>query len=875
MRVAFTFILAFVTIGLAMVLPQKSVVVSYPDDTPNNIVTQAMDAIKDAGGVITHEYKFINFPTMSITRKSEAALVKWVNLFPLPNPIDSLDQLSDGVVFWKMLDDLDRESALKSLEHQSSTSWLARKKSLEAFYKSLLRYVRNHCNDLDSLSLETALDFSAIAEHKNYEETVKVATYTTTTQPPLLTNTCTQLLILTLMATVKGSSNTRYIPAMTARLDADSLNEIASIIKETEQRLENVIEKTTLDARLPPPLIDDLDLAIEQQHAELAGDNEKLKKQTADLLTRIERLTDSNETLLAENRRSDEELRVLRSSNNDKETAEYINRLQQKLEETNDVIANQEQQLETDRVTRERHQKELNVLRPSAKRVESLEDQVAELKVENDALSRKANTLDHYQKKLETQSGMEKENANLRRRNDLLEENQKHFDKVHEENETFRTTVQEYKKRFTSYELEVTHLTQHNKALEVQVRALRAEITDLLQKKSHDESFIERLQNDLKRQEQSPTNDHIPLTSNLADELGRSEDADVPQNWDLQISRLKAENQVLKSGNGGTTTAELRVNLESSEQARRRIEEKFQELTEKLAITQEQLRAVISTSSGEKLVVKIETAMKIGPIQILTDWFHRDAAIAKTRTLYLEANEELYKLRYRFAEIEAELSSRDRELLAARADLSAVATQELEAIEDLKKTNEIITSSLENDLIRLQGRCENITTDFNLQKSHLVDALLEKNKYQQQIPILELALAEAQAAAEASANALTKAEERAANGDPKGKKATLEALKEQFESQKTVIDSLERKLKTAEENGPEAQKRTDWVNVKAANETLVKNLTTENALMSTAWYDLTSRLQSNLVVLQRRQDAPRSWLNKQRQMVHASGTPRR
>lgn len=39
-------------------------------------------------------------------------------------------------------------------------------------------------------------------------------------------------------------------------------------------------------------------------------------------------------------------------------------------------------------------------------------------------------------------------------------------------------------------------------------------------------------------------------------------------------------------------------------------------------------------------------------------------------------------------------------------------------------------------------------------------------------------------------------------------------------------------------------------------------------MITTAWYDLTSRLQSNHVVLQRRADAPRSWLNKQRQMVN-------
>lgn len=54
----------------------------------------------------------------------------------------------------------------------------------------------------------------------------------------------------------------------------------------------------------------------------------------------------------------------------------------------------------------------------------------------------------------------------------------------------------------------------------------------------------------------------------------------------------------------------------------------------------------------------------------------------------------------------------------------------------------------------------------------------------------------------------------------------------------------------------------------AAQDAIIKNLEKENALISSAWYDLTSRLQSNHVVLQRRHDVPKSWLNKQRQMVN-------
>ncbi|KAK7751518.1 hypothetical protein SLS62_006605 [Diatrype stigma] len=55
---------------------------------------------------------------------------------------------------------------------------------------------------------------------------------------------------------------------------------------------------------------------------------------------------------------------------------------------------------------------------------------------------------------------------------------------------------------------------------------------------------------------------------------------------------------------------------------------------------------------------------------------------------------------------------------------------------------------------------------------------------------------------------------------------------------------------------------------KAQSDQVIKNLQRENALITSAWYDLNSRLQSNHVVLQRRNDMPKSWLNRQRVMVN-------
>jgi protein HOOK3 len=47
----------------------------------------------------------------------------------------------------------------------------------------------------------------------------------------------------------------------------------------------------------------------------------------------------------------------------------------------------------------------------------------------------------------------------------------------------------------------------------------------------------------------------------------------------------------------------------------------------------------------------------------------------------------------------------------------------------------------------------------------------------------------------------------------------------------------------------------------------VESLRRENKLIMSAWYDMTTRLQSNTVILQRKSEAPKSWLGKQRVVV--------
>ncbi len=46
-------------LAVTAVSPQKAVIVTYPEGTPDSIMEQAKDTIRKAGGIITHDYKLI------------------------------------------------------------------------------------------------------------------------------------------------------------------------------------------------------------------------------------------------------------------------------------------------------------------------------------------------------------------------------------------------------------------------------------------------------------------------------------------------------------------------------------------------------------------------------------------------------------------------------------------------------------------------------------------------------------------------------------------------------------------------------------------------------------------------------------------------
>ncbi|CCD48617.1 hypothetical protein BofuT4_P110010.1 [Botrytis cinerea T4] len=452
------------------------------------------------------------------------------------------------------------------------------------------------------------------------------------------------------------------------------------------------------------------------------------------------------------------------------------------------------------------------------------QDRLKELEVENSALSKRANKVDHYEKKLAQQNAIEKENARLREQLDVLQENQKDYDKVHMENELLKTTRREYMKVLEGQENTITDLKNKGMALEEELRSRMEEIELHLERQRHDEKYINELQ---ERVDSHSPEEPSGGGFSLEDELNRSDSPNEP-NQQLEISRLKAELQVLKSNEGGKANAELRAELQKAEMEIRRLREKTQELKEAHAISQDQ----ISTIMGDTSFLPTDEA---------------ERAKSSGQSLYRDATKEIERLNQAINELNAKLTSSERDLLRARADLSAMDSDEITALEQLKEANELVASSYEKDLTLLQAQHNDLRTEFVDQQSHLLAALKSKDKLSEQLKNI---FQQPSGSIEGAGNDLEPA-------------TALDALKEQLQKKESTIQELQRRLVLAED--PEAQK--------AANDVLVKNLTRENTLIATAWYDLANRLQSNHVVLQRRQDAPRTWLNKQRQLVNSG--PRR
>lgn len=678
--------------------------------------------------------------TMVNNRVTEITLLSWVNTFPLDTEVNSVRDLCDGTILSKMIGIISPDYAVHDLvPNPGSAKWLNNKKSLEAVYRSLLRYIGDKCPNLDSIVHESKVDLNAIAEQKDEQETIK-------------------LLTIFLLAVMEGPSNRDYINLITTKLDISAQEEIKKVILEANSLGLTSVKFNKLSAKeYPSTSSQHLDLSPEEKYAALLTENENLKRKYADFMTRFERLTRSHEELIQHSNHLDSRLDHV-TGYNGYDRSDLIKTHDKHIEELEDIIASQEQELEVGRVLQERQNREIASLRPAVARLTEYQDELKEVKMENLNLVKKANMVDHYLKKLENHTLLQRENSELREKIDLLDENQKDYDKVHEENLRYKKTAAEYGSRFQQQELHIVELSTQKNALKQELQILNEKIFELNERQQHDEKFINDLQEQMRTSAQicpdSPTISKRGLS--LEDELKQVEE--MP-NDTLDISTSKNETKIKQQSIANVQLAQLNIDLAESERAKKQLEKLYRELLEKHT-TEQQSNALLRISPSEK-----------------------NESLENLRKLYLETSQELTVTKAALARIQSESLVLDRELLESNELAAAVSSKSPLALRDL---------SLTNDLAEVSG---------------------EHRLYHR----------------------------------------PSETLKE------LTAQDVKQKNKLSQENYPNEEKVT--------LESMLTNLMRENALIATAWFDLTNRLQSNHVVIQRRHDMPRSWLSNQRHIV--------
>ena len=452
--------------------------------------------------------------------------------------------------------------------------------------------------------------------------------------------------------------------------------------------------------------------SILQQKRRLELENDRIRNQMADITTRLEHLQESHDTIRDRLVETEDKLRA---PQRDDDTAMFIKLLEDKIREQDELIESQEAQVDQDREEKTKMRRELETLRKAAERTIQLEDELKELRLESIELAKKANTADRFKQKLEAQKALENDLKNVEYENEELRSMLRDFNKIKARNQSLEQTHLQFQNSIAKAEMEIFEIHSQKKHLDMQKAELESALEIAEARRAHDEQFIA----DLQEQIQSGSPERAGFS--LEDEL-ETEDA-TQKATSLEISRLRAEIAALKSN--ATTAQEsgaLRTQLEEAMAYRKVIEAKYRDAFEKEAISQQQLRLMMS--SVEDNTKFVELAMSVGRLALLTPEYYRHQAFIDLKHAHGRLTDDLASLKKKYDSLNEEHQATQRELVDKSSDLSMVGKDELDKLAEFKSAQESLVASFEAELTALKSKNKALEIDYDLQKTHLQESIL-------------------------------------------------------------------------------------------------------------------------------------------------------
>ncbi|KAL2007140.1 hypothetical protein VTN00DRAFT_8578 [Thermoascus crustaceus] len=764
-------------------------------------------------------------------------LLEWINSFSLGKTLRSTDELTDGIILWEILQDIDPQYFLDELpERNPSDHWVPKWQNLKHVHKLLISYIRKQNEDELPSGLDTSPDLKAIAEANSVKETNK-------------------LLKLLLIAAISSPNAATYVTTL-QELSTSTQEGLKDIIQEAQNGHHDEFEGSDEDrAQLSKrDLAVDPELQFEERIGKLLAENDRLtdekkemEKALEDLHNRLARLQENNDTLQSRLASTEDRLVTLKSGKGD--LGINAKALESKTRQQEDLIASQEAKLAASQDEIDSLRMSLESLRVKNQRFQKLQDDYDELKTERDLLSRKANAAEKYRQKLQASQDFEKENQALKNQIKDLQQQLKDADSNQKWSSERDVELEEYRRVLPRIEQDRHEIQNLKKQLEFNNHALTERLQSAEEQRERDEAMISELRERIRELEGSPGSPSLTpgtTTPKLQGTLQKDFD-DIG----TKEAQLKAENEELKKEieklKGSGASVQLGSHLEA--------------YSENLVLIA-QLAQAKSTQSAE----------------------------------YWKLYEQYTDIRQKLANAEDVVETTKRQLEDARSELGLVDKEKLDMVNEVKETNSAELNKVRGDWDALTQKIHHLEAEVDASQALAREVCAERDELRE---VLEKKRAEIHAEDQDLINEIqTLLNEFAAlaNNPGSADKSSFELLKQFAETSEKSADRLAKRAEHIDQQNEHIHSLQDRIRHFEENEDtvskerevelqkIIDSQSRELALVCSAWFDLQGRLQnSNVTVARYRHpassagagsDAQKSWLAKQRSIVAGAGNRR-
>lgn len=667
--------------------------------------------------------------------------MEWINSFSLGKILRATDELTDGIILWEILQDIDPQYFLDELPERSpSGHWVAKWQNLKHIHKLLVSYIRHKNDDELPPGLDPTPDLDAIAAKGSVRETNK-------------------LLKLLLIAAISSPNAETYVQTLQT-LSTSTQEGLKDIIEEAQNGQHEPIDSENEDNEYPSKreIPVDLELQFEERVGKVLAENDRLtnekkelEKALEDLHNRLARLQENNDTLQVRLASTEDRLVTLKSGKGD--IGLSAKALETRTRQQEDLIASQEAKLAASQDEIDRLQMSLESLRVKNQRFQKLQDDYDELKTEREQLIRKANAAEKYRQKLQASQDFEKESQTLKNQIKDLQQQLKEADSQHRWAAERDVELEEYRRLLPHIEQDRHEIQNLKKQLEFNNHALTERLRDAEEQRERDDALISELRDRIRELEglpgsPSPSSDmetpklegtlqkdfedigaKEPQLKPESEELKKGAELDAyPEDFVLTVQQVQTKSlQSEEYWKLYENYAALRKKFADAEDSlattNRKLEDSLSELAlvgkEKIDIIHE----VKESNSTELTTMRNEWDAVIQKIHHLEA--EADASHALAREVCIERDELRGILDSKQAEFNTENEESLKEMKALLAEFSALTngdvsdTSQKSSVELLKQFAELTEKNIE----RLAKRAEYIE-----QQNEVIESLRERIK---------------------------------------------------------------------------------------------------------------------------------------------------